>query len=479
MKKTKILFLLTAILLLCLGLTACTKDNAKKDDVKYDMTLNLEGGVLSGKETVSFTNVYADGLNETVFHLYPNAYAENALHAAYAEPLDVYGGIAVRSVVATNGDPCDYVLSEDGEYLTVSHSPVKKNGNLSFTIEFETTIPSGNLRFSHNGEDYALSSFYPQLSVYDDGFRKDAFGRVGDPVFSGCASYDVTFTCAGNEVVACSLPCSDNVREGEKQTLRFSGENVRDFALALSPDYEVKSGNAGEVTIYYFHKADENAEEVINSAVRALSAYENAFGKYPFSTFSVARVPFEEEGMEFSGIVWLAEDSRDPVGTTIHETAHQWWYGGVGSDCINECYMDEGLTTFSAAYYYVLTGDAERYDKEIKAIRRAYACYERLQKKRKTDAQLSMDKSVYDYTDYQYTMVQYYKGCMMFANMYDLYGREKFEKALRTYYEDNCGKIGGKNAFIAAAKGPLGDITGLMNGWIGEQVVATTFAEAE
>ena len=78
-----------------------------------------------------------------------------------------------------------------------------------------------------------------------------------------------------------------------------------------------------------------------------------------------------------------------------------------------------------------------------------------------------------------YTMVEYFKGCMMFENFYELYGKEKFEACLKKYYEDNKFRIGGKKAFLAAAEKTMGDVKGLMDGWTGEKIVATTFAEAE
>jgi aminopeptidase N len=35
-----------------------------------------------------------------------------------------------------------------------------------------------------------------------------------------------------------------------------------------------------------------------------------------------------------------------------HEVAHQWWYGLVGSDPVNEPWLDEGLTNYSITFYF-------------------------------------------------------------------------------------------------------------------------------
>ena len=58
-------------------------------------------------------------------------------------------------------------------------------------------------------------------------------------------------------------------------------------------------------------------------------------------------------------------------------------------------------------------------------------------------------------------------------------GVEKFAECLKQYYEDNKFGIGGLEAFRAAGEKTMGDIKGLTEAWIGEKVVATTFAEEE
>ena len=35
----------------------------------------------------------------------------------------------------------------------------------------------------------------------------------------------------------------------------------------------------------------------------------------------------------------------------VHETAHQWWYGLVGNDQIDEAWLDESLATYSEVIY--------------------------------------------------------------------------------------------------------------------------------
>lgn len=479
MKKYLIIFAVAVLVSTGILLAACTDKTTDDDCLSYEMKLSLSENTLTGEETVRYKNIYVDGLGQSVFHLYPNAYAQDAVNPAYTSELASYGGIEVSSVTV-NGEKAEFTLSEDKEYLTVSHAALKKGEEIAFTFSFVTTVPQGLLRLSGCDGAYTLSGFYPQLSVYDgECFRTDKFCAIGDPMFSSVADYNVTFECDKSLVVCSSVKNGETTENGERQTIKMEGQHVRDFAIVCNANYNVLSAKAGEVNVYYFYKQDENAQETLDTAVNAINAYSEAFGAYPYDTYTVARVPFMCDGMEYSGISLVAEVCSDLTDAVLHETAHQWWYGVVGNDCINESYMDEGLATFSAAYYYRLKGDDEKFKGEINAMKRAYACYEKLQKRRKTGASLAMDKPIYEYTEYQYTMVEYFKACMMFDNFYELFGEEKFVACLKKYYEDNKFGIGGRNAFLAAAEKTMGDIKGLMDGWTGEKIIATTFAEAE
>ncbi|MBR1624772.1 MAG: hypothetical protein IJ676_03400, partial [Clostridia bacterium] len=205
MKKFFVIFgVMISLLAVVLGMTACKKEETK-EDLRYEMVLALDGGTLEGKETASFKNVFSDELGEAVFHLYPGAYGEGAAHPAYRTPLGTYGKIEIKDIKMGDED-AKYEISEDGEYLTVKFSPVKKGQEVSFSMNFVTTLPSGCLRLSGNENDYLLSGFYPQLSVYENGaFRQDAFCAVGDPFYAEVGSYDVTFVCDTSLVVGSSL----------------------------------------------------------------------------------------------------------------------------------------------------------------------------------------------------------------------------------------------------------------------------------
>jgi aminopeptidase N len=67
------------------------------------------------------------------------------------------------------------------------------------------------------------------------------------------------------------------------------------------------------------------------------------------------------DGMEYDGLYFLSRGFFDlyddtPFGyltiIAAHETAHQWWYGLVGSDQAYEPWLDEAMCTFSERLFY-------------------------------------------------------------------------------------------------------------------------------
>ncbi len=471
----KIIFVMFIVVLIVLSVACSGKDGEEINNISYTMNLVLEDNTLEGQQLVSITNTYMEGLDNLVFNLYANAYSESTVDKAYASKLTKYGGIDIDSITV-GGVVCkNFKLSENGQTLTVPMPALALNDSIDIVMEYTVTIPESNLRLGIKGNSYNLANFYPQVAVFEDGkFRQDKFTTIGDPMFSEVANYEVTITASKDIVIASSAQVvSENVN-GKLKTTLYKGANIRDFAIAANKDFKTVKGNYNDTVVTYYYTIDNNSAATLDYAMSALKTFSESFGEYPYPTFSIVQTPFYSGGMEFSSLIFVADDVKDVQTTVIHETAHQWWYGMVGSDSINESYLDEGLTTFVTAYYFMLNDDAERYSAEISTSVDAYMLYEKMQKMRKTTSTLVMTKSLYDYTAYQYNMLAYNKGCMMFMSLYNTLGKDKFNKALNLYLHNNKYKIANTEtlcrAFSAAGKN---EYAGFINGWLGDNVLAT------
>ncbi len=476
MKKTVICLIFTLICVFIIaGCTDDTEEGIRKNS--YEIEFSLEENVLNAVQTVDFVNVYSDGLQEIKFNLYLNAYAEDAADKAYEAPLDAYGGIEIAAV-KVNGVDVSFVLSDDRLSCSVPVAPMEMNSEAEIYMEYTAALPKCDLRTGYADGYYNLSNFYPQVAVYGaEGFLTDPYSTVGDPVLSDVADFNVTAVFDESLVAAAPFAGTETVADGKK-TLSLKAENVRDFAMVLSDKFLCESVSDENVTVYYYHDGKEEAAERAALALDAVKTFSEAYGDYPYSAFTVVSTPFAEEGMEFSGLIYIDADTADFENTLIHETAHQWFYNLVGNDNVREGWIDEGLATFSAAFYHALKGDEETFGKEMDDIRRSYALYERSQKLRGEKGSLDMDTDIYSCTEYQYGMLAYNKSCLMFADLYLKAGKEKFTSSLASLVKNNrFRRITAEDLIAAFSEGMNCDAGGLIRGWMSASATVTTFAE--
>lgn len=468
---------ISAVVVLCLiafcVLFACDKaPEAEVSGTEYKMEINFEQDQLICSQSVAVTNVYKEGLTELVFLLAPNAYSKEAVHKAYTVKLPSYGGINVGEV-CVDGVKTEPVFDEDKYYMTVAIPETELNGRRVVDIKYEVTLPECSLRLGKKEDFYNVSNFYPQLAVYsEEGFRKDEFSCVGDPIISDVADFDVTLTVAESMVVACAGNVTESLADGKK-VIKATEKNMRDFAFAMNENYTVKTAEKNGVTVKYYSVGDRDYSALASEVVATFS--EN-YVEYPYKNLVLAETAFDAEGMEFSGMCFISDDAEDFENTVIHETIHQWFYNIVGSDNINSPYLDEGLTTFMSEYYYVLKGENEKFEVAMKNIENAYFSYERLQKMRGEKANLAVNKSIYGYSEYSYSMLVYYKTAMMFKHLYETAGKEKFNRAVKQYAHDNYFKRATTDSLVSAFEKGMGcEVKGLIDGWCGEATTTAKF----
>ncbi len=88
----------------------------------------------------------------------------------------------------------------------------------------------------------------------------------------------------------------------------------------------------------------------------ALTLYSRLFGPYPYQELDVVETPARAGGIEYPTLVVISD--RLYTGhprlewVVAHEVAHQWWYGMVGSDQVDEPWLDEALTQYTTLLYH-------------------------------------------------------------------------------------------------------------------------------
>ena len=104
-------------------------------------------------------------------------------------------------------------------------------------------VEEGYNQFGLHDGILTLPNFYPQIPVYDDeGWNVSRGPGYGDAVFSDTALYQVNITAPSEQVVAASGTWRSDRPATRTKTWRCVSGPMRDFMIAMSSDYQVKSG---------------------------------------------------------------------------------------------------------------------------------------------------------------------------------------------------------------------------------------------
>lgn len=135
-------------------------------------------------------------------------------------------------------------------------------------------------------------------------------------------------------------------------------ENVRDFAMVIMDEnYKKFSDQIGGTTVNTWYLASDSQEAVKQNheaGIRSLAYFSKVYGLYPYLEFDIVRTGMFT-AMEFPGLIYLPksilESNETEIGSVVHETAHQWWYGMVGNDEVKEPWLDEALATYTSTRF--------------------------------------------------------------------------------------------------------------------------------
>lgn len=477
-------------LVLCAAILASCNKPAElipsDTETVYDMRLDYHGG---DKATLSadilYFNTTGKNLSELKFHLYPNAFSEGNSTPPYREQDKEtffydgvsFGGIDILSAKIDRAT-VEYELCGNGGQILSVPCNIEKDESVTVSLECELTIPKCRSRYGITPDSVNLTGFYPSLCVYENGaWREDEYTPSGDPFYSETASFYLRISLPENYLAATSGEVTERTVSDGTAVLDVTAEHVRDFALCLSDKFSLSETDftldGNEVRVNYFYLNDAKPEETLALAMDAVETFSDAFGNYPYPALTVVQSPLNAGGMEYGSLVIIDSSIADESvyrDTVVHEIAHQWWFGVVGSDQINSPWLDEGLTEFSTAYYHLLKGEESLYAQTVRQSKEFYLRYENLPQEIGFDG--SMDRPLGSYlTDGEYVAVTYMKGLLLFDSLLQVAGKDKFNAALSEYYRSCAYKIATPDDLIAAFSSQGLPVGGIVNGFVDGKVL--------
>lgn len=437
------------------------REVATAPQYQIDLTIAPDLKSYSATQLVTYTNAETVTLNEVYFSLFAN--------------LDSYGGHLQIQTLRANGQDVKPILEENNTALKIALAQPLLPGQwmtvaLTYTGEVPTSdVARGYNQFGLHDTILALPNFYPQIPAYDQrGWNIDRGPGYGDAVFSDTALYRVNLTVPADQVVATSGVCQ-RAAHGTTAMYQCVSGPMRDFMIAMSADYQLKSNTVDGVKVNSYYRQPFAAEGLRGLQVvsDALQSYEGRIGAYPFTELDLVATPTRAGGIEYPGVIVVAEglSKGNPTfyeAATAHETAHQWWYSLVGNDQIHDPWLDESLTQFMTGLYFrdiygpqglsgYLDNLASRYDR-VKG----------------TAEDKRADLPVADYTDWTYSALVYGKAPLFFNALYETLGDEKFNQFMQEYFTTYRYKVAYPKDLLALAAKYAGQakVDELLKEWI-------------
>lgn len=343
--------------------------------------LNTEEHYLEAIEYLTYHNESPHSLETLYVHLYANAYKDDK--TVYAQETEKMGDrefikakesergyIAIRNI-ACGSDLLHFLV--DGTILSIPlKEPLGSSDSITLKIDFYLKIPKQFSRLGYLEDHYEMVQWYPKICVYDnDGWHCDTYHVIGE-FYGEYGSYDVELRLPGDYVVAAtgeriepadkefldSLIAKNNKPDmDERKTVRFYAEDVHDFAWVCDPDFSVEKYEVDSINIYIFYLKhhEKKWKNAGNYTIDAVKRYNQWYGRYPYKNITVVDGYFRG-GMEYPNLVIIGqgEDRITRMFEMIiaHEIGHQWFYGILGSDEINEAWLDEGFTVYTEIRYF-------------------------------------------------------------------------------------------------------------------------------
>jgi hypothetical protein len=337
---------------------------------QYNLNATIDYELLTFKSTGNIMVPVAagDSLRDVVFFIYANA-------SGVGGDDDKHKNIAVDSVTL-DGKTVPFTL--EGAVLRVKLAQEKKS-NFTLKIDWHGVVPrspagsggiadmmgglggdiggllgglggaAGGAQAKPKNVDYGLytygngvlslgSFWYPSLAVRKNGkWIDDPPEGLGDVGYTEMSDFLVHISMPENVKVAAPGKLTISTLSNRGREDYFAANNVRDFAVLMSEDFEIKTkkievaGKSINIQAFTTKKNAAKADKAIDIAAHAIEGFSKRFGPYPYDDFKVVEGPIRggAGGMEFSGMTSIASMLYQDMGEQLEGLAGALGVGGL------------------------------------------------------------------------------------------------------------------------------------------------------
>lgn len=314
-------------------------EQAPPASYRLDATVDLAAGRVETNQSVSYRNLTGVPLPSLVFRVVPNVVGTFDLRRATVDGQDV--------VPRLDGSVLELPLAQ----------PLTPGSTAEIGLSFAIRPPPVRGRLAATSRGMALGNWFPILAVHRGDWDRRQYLDIGDAFFSEVADYELTVTTS----TAAQVVATGRRVEAEGRRVRYVANGVRDLAVAISPDYQVQSAQAGGVAITAATFGPTRTAIYLERGAEFVRWLGEMLGPYPYPALVIADMdlPASYGGMEYPGLVMMSPLGLEATveGSAIdrlllHEIAHQWFYSLVGNDEIDDPWLDEAIAWYLIYAYY-------------------------------------------------------------------------------------------------------------------------------
>jgi aminopeptidase N len=200
---------------------------------------------------------------------------------------------------------------------------------------------------------------------------------------------------------------------------------------------------------------------MVGAAAIQLELLADLIGPYPYTELDLVDVPGAFGGIEYPGLVSIGTlGGGNVIDPTVHEVGHQWFYGLIGDDQLEEPWLDEAAASYSQVLYHE------------EASRRGYATgmltFFRDQVRDHPNSEMPIGLAVEDYeTSADYGLFVYRKGALFFDALRGELGDDLFFEFLKTFLDRYRYEIATADDFQSTVEEVCGcDLDELFDLWV-------------
>ncbi len=336
------------------------------DHYKIEVDFDPISKSYTANQRVTYVNNTGEELEDVYFHIYPNAYRSIETAPILFDMTTVSkeeyeaGDMEIEEVKIDKREMDFKIEGVGGTILKLElETPLQPSEKTEIDFKYDVKLPLNIDRFGYGEDVFNFGNWYPIACVYDDtGWNLDPYYSIGDPFYSTVSNYDITIKTTKDMEIASTGNIISKKTKGKKRIYNIESRLTRDFAWVASPKFSVKELeiDGTMVKLYFMEDKPNMVDFAIGVGIDSMEIFNRIFGKYPYGQYSIVMTEFPT-GMEYPGIVFINKDYfsshyREALEQVIvHETAHQWWYGIVGNDQIDEAWLDEALASYSEVIY--------------------------------------------------------------------------------------------------------------------------------